>query len=128
MHRGAPITMRKLLLLIIFCGLLCAQSSSGPFAITSTQCAPIAPGANATVYLQVTGTWTGTLQPKASIAGQPTFNVQVVPSNSTVPQSTITANGGYSTTVAGYSYFAVCGASVSAGTATVNLNAAPKHR
>lgn len=120
--------MKKLGLLIAFCALALAQSSSGPFAITSNQCASIAPSTNATVFLQVTGTWTGTLQPKASIAGQPAFNVQVVPSTSTIPQSTITANGGYSTNVGGFSQFLVCGNTIASGTANIYLNAAPKHR
>lgn len=100
----------------------------GPIPITAAQCARIAPGQNATVFIQVTGTWTGTLQPEASVNGQTPFNLQVVPGSSTVPQSTITANGGYSTSIAGFSTFLVCGNTVASGTANVYLNLGSGHR
>lgn len=100
--------------------------SSGPFPITSTQCATIGADQKGTVFLQVTGTWTGTLQPQGALDGQPAFNVQVTPSNSSTAQSTVTANGGYWATVAGYTNFQICGATVGSGTAKVYLNASKK--
>lgn len=106
-----------------------AAQTVGPVLITSAQCATIDPGQNGgTVFVQVVGTWTGTLQPKGSIAGKTAFNLQVVPSTSTVPQSTITANGGYSATVAGFNSFQVCGNTVATGTAKVYLNLGAAHR
>lgn len=100
----------------------------GPISITSAQCAFITPGENATVYVQVVGTWTGTLQPKAWITSNTPFNLPVVRSTSTVPQNTITVNGGYSTNVAGFTTFAVCGNTVASGTAKVYLNLGSAHR
>jgi hypothetical protein len=100
--------------------------SIGPVAITSTQCAQIATNNKATAYVQVIGTWTGTLQPSAAIAGQAAANLQVTPSTSSTAQSTITANGAYAANVAGFSLFQVCGASVSSGTAKVFVNVSEK--
>lgn len=115
---------KKLLLLVVLCGLLSAQSV-GPISITSAQCAPIGTDQMATVYVQVTGTWTGTLTPKASIKGQTPFAINVTPAASSTPQASITANGGYYARVAGYNYFQVCGNTVATGTAKVYLNASP---
>ena len=124
LHRDSQLIMRKLFLIVLLCGLLCAQSV-GPVAITSTQCAPIGTDRMATVYLQITGTWTGTLTPKVAIAGNAPVPIQVTPSNSQTPQSSITANGGYFVHVAGWTYFQVCGNTVASGTANVYLNASP---
>ncbi len=99
----------------------CAFAQVGPDTITSTQCVPIDTGAGATVAIFVSGTWTGTLQPQGTIQGQTAFNVQVAPSTSTTPQSTITANGAYVVPVAGYSSFQLCGNTVASGTAIVYL-------
>lgn len=119
--------MRKILWLLLFCA-PCFAQSVGPISITSTQCASISADQKATVAIQVTGTWTGTLQPSVAIAGRPAANIQVTPSTTSTAQSTITANGGYSAKVAGFTYFQVCGASVISGTAKVYLNASPKSR
>ena len=71
----------------------------------------------ATLGIQVTGTWSGTIQPEASISGQATVNIQVTPSTSSTAQSTITANGVYLAAVAGYSSVYLCGNTISSGTA-----------
>lgn len=102
------------------------SQQGGPFLITSNQCAPIQTEQKGTVYFQVVGAWTGTLQPQGAVDGQPAFNVQVTPANSSTPQSTVTANNGYWATVAGYTTFQVCGATVGSGTAKVYLNASKK--
>jgi hypothetical protein len=97
--------------------------SSGPFSITSSQCVTIGVSSStATIGIQVTGTWTGTLQPEIAISGQAAANTQVIPSTSSTPQSTITANGIYTASVAGASLFLLCGNTVSSGTAVVFLN------
>jgi hypothetical protein len=110
-----------LTLLLLSVSSLYAQSNG---SITSSQCVPIdVQGDKSTVGVQVTGTWTGTLQPQVSIQSQASQNAQVTPSTSTVPQSTITANGLYYANVGGAGTFQVCGNTVTSGTAVVWLNA-----
>ena len=92
-------------------------------SITSTQCASIGVDPSvAVIGIQVTGTWTGTLQPQGVIQGQAPFNVLVTPSNSQTTQGTVTGNGAYFALVAGYSDFLLCGNTVASGTANVFLN------
>ena len=93
--------------------------------ITSTQCASIDVTEAATVGMQVTGTWSGTLQPQITIQSATTRNLQVAPSTSSTLQSTITANGAYVATVAGGTMFFLCGNTVASGTAVVYLNISP---
>jgi hypothetical protein len=102
---------------------LFGQSKAGPFTINSSTspCASISVTANATVGIQVTGTFSATLQPEVSIAGQAAQNAQVTPSTSSTAQSTITAAGIYSSPVAGFDTFLVCVSSYASGTATVYL-------
>lgn len=114
--------LRTLVLALFLCQLASAQFI-GPFAITSAQCTqPIDATGIATVGIVVNGTWSGTLQPEASIQGQTRFNVQATPSTSSTPQSTITADGGYVVSVAGWSTFVLCGNTVATGQANVYLN------
>lgn len=118
--------MRKMFLLLCLAALgppCMAQSQSQKSGtITSTQCVTIDVSVASTVGIQVTGTWSGTLQPELSLQGQAGQNTQVTPSTSTTAQSTITANGVYRTTVAGGSTFLLCGNTVGSGTANVYLN------
>jgi hypothetical protein len=96
----------------------------GPISITTstTACAQITAASDtATIGIQVTGTWTGTLQPEVAIQGQAAANVQVTPSTSTTPQGTITANGVYTASVAGSSVFLLCGPT-GTGTAVIFMN------
>src|ERR1700684_3259872 len=67
----------------------------------ANQCAQISVTGQATVGIQVTGTFSATLQPEISIQGQAAQNTQVTPSNSSTAQSTITAAGIYASPVAG---------------------------
>ncbi len=116
--------MKLKLLLALLCLLpLVAKAQVGPVAITSTQCATISVGQKvSTVAIFVSGTWTGTLQPEVAMSGQSAVNVQVTPSTSSTAQNTITANGGFSATVNGYSVFLLCGNTVGSGTANVYMN------
>ena len=105
---------------------LLAQSQvSGtiPSAGGGATCVSINATAQSTVGIQVTGTWTGTLQPEISIQGQSAQNTQVVPSTSSTAASTITANGVYTARVAGGTTFLLCGNTVASGTANIFLNA-----
>ena len=91
--------------------------------ITSTQCVSIQGGPNvSTIGIQVTGTWSGTLQPQVSIQGQAPTNTSVSAAGSTSTQNTITANGVFTVGVAGQDYFQLCGNTVGSGTAIVYLN------
>jgi len=99
---------------------LVAASNSG--SITSSQCVPIDASGLSTVGIQVTGTWSGTLQPQVSIQGQAAVNTQVTPTGSSSGQSTITANGLFTISVAGVTNFYLCGNTVASGTAVVYLN------
>ena len=96
--------------------------AQAPQSITGTACTPgIDVSHQATVGIQVTGSWSGTIQPEVSVGGQAAVDVQVIPSTSTTPQSTITANGVYTANVSGYSTFLLCGGTVT-GTATIYFN------
>lgn len=95
---------------------------SQPTSITNAQCATISATSVSTVGIQVTGTWSGTLQPEVAIQGQAAANTKVTPVGSTTAQSTITANGVYTVNVAAMSTFLVCGNTVSSGTAVVYMN------
>ena len=100
-----------------------SQTKAGPFAITAAnQCAVIGTGGQATVGIQVIGTFSATLQPEVSIQGQAAQNIQVSPSTTGTPQSTITGDGIFSASVAGFDTFLLCASSYASGTATVYLN------
>lgn len=121
MHIG-----RKFLALafIVMAGCFARAQTYGPFVITATSspCASVDTGTtNSTVWIKVSGTFSMTLQPSAAIAGQTADNVQVVPSTSTTPQSTITAAGAYKAGIAGSSLFQVCASAYVSGTATIYL-------
>lgn len=114
--------MKKLLILALLCALP-AFAQVGPVNITSTQCAVISAGNRvSTVAINVSGTWSGTLQPQVTIQGQSAANVQVTPSTSSTAQSTITGNGVFTASVSGYDTFQLCGNTVGSGTAVIYLN------
>src|SRR5208337_4228278 len=100
---------------------LFAQSSVGPYTLSANnQCTkPIDTTGLSTLRIQVTGTFTLTIQPEASIAGQSPQNTQVTPSTSSTPQSTITSAGLYSASVAGANSFLLCVSAYTSGTATI---------
>lgn len=94
-------------------------ASAGP-----GNCVTVSAASQSTVAIQITGTWSGTIQPEIVISGAGTpQNLQVTPSTSATAQSTITANGFYQARVAGGSTFLVCATAWSSGTANVFLNA-----
>jgi hypothetical protein len=105
--------MKKLLFALLAVAVsppLFAQVSG---TITSSQLVCIGVSADhSTVGVQVTGTWTGTLQPQVAIQGQALTNSQVVPSTSTTAASTITANGVYYANVGSASQFCILGNTV----------------
>lgn len=120
--------MKKMLLLLLCLGIgppaLLAQLPASPFSgtITASGCITVPVGNKGTVTFQVTGSWSGTIQPEGIIDGNPAFNVQVNPFQSSTPQSTVTANNVYTLNVAGLDKFLLCGATVT-NTATVKGNA-----
>jgi hypothetical protein len=125
--------LRRFLFILFACCALgppaIAQSQFVTGTITSNQCVQINSQGQATVYIHVgPTTWTGTLQPSVAVAGQTADNTTVVPTGDTASsaQSTITANGGYSTSVAAASVFQLCGNTVATGTATVTLQSSDK--
>lgn len=108
--------------LLVVCALFAHGQSFGPYTITSTGCTnALDVSQKATVAFQVTGSWSGTIRPKLSIAGQALVNATVLPAASTMPAATLTANGGYISPVSGASSFSLCGATVT-GTAKIYLN------
>lgn len=111
-----------LFVFVLFCFFATAQSVSG--SITGSSCVSIGTSATDTAAVQITGTWSGTIQPQAFIGGQPAFNVQVKPAGSDTAQNTITGNGTFRAQVAGWSGFQLCGATVT-GTAKIHLNVRP---
>ena len=108
---------------LLFGPSLFAQSTAKTFTLNAAnQCATIGVTNMSTVGIQVTGTFSATLQPEVSIAGQSPQNSQVTPSNSNTAQSTITTTGAYVASVGGYDTFLVCVSAYTSGTATVWLN------
>ncbi len=103
-----------------------ATATSAPTNITSTQAVSVTVGGASIVQFSVTGTWTGTLQPKTSVDGTNYTNAVVW---TTLPfsasQATVTANGTFCAIVAGANIFEVLGNTVATGTAVVNINATP---
>lgn len=122
-------TRFRLLLRVLLAGsfglALAAAQTVGPISITSNQCARIGALSGATVAVNVSGTWTGSLQPQGTIQGQTAFNVQVVPSSGLAAQGSISANGAFVAAVSGYTSFQLCGATIASGTATVYLTLSP---
>lgn len=118
--------MRNLIALLV---LLVATSAWGQqpkrFSLTAnSQCAVIGAQNNSTVGIIVSGTWVGTLTPTLQIAGvtgAPTASTTVTPSNTTTAQGTITGNGGFKTSVGGFTQFNLCFTAFSSGTAVIDL-------
>jgi len=109
-------TLRLVLAILCLSALGFGQATS--VTITGTQCASIAVTGRATVGWQPTGSWTGTIQPKVSLGGQPAGNGAATASTSTTAVATVTANGGYTSSVSGYDTFQFCGNTVT-GTAII---------
>ncbi len=115
---------RCLLFLFVALGPPLLAQSSAPVAISANSvCATIQlpTSRTATVGIQVTGTFSATLQPEVTVNGTTWANTQVTPSTSTTAQSTITAAGVYYASGAGAVSFQVCSTSYSSGTAYVVL-------
>lgn len=88
----------------------------------NSQCTnPIDVTGLATLGMQMTGTWSATLQPEVAIGGQAAVNTQVTPSTSSTAQATITGNGAYVAAVGGYSSFLVCVTSYASGSVTIHF-------
>ncbi len=111
----------KTLLAVLLLSAASFGQSFGPYSLTGTGCASVSVNSRATAAFQVVGTWTGTIQPQASIAGQAAVNIPVSPSTSTTQAATVTANGAFYSNVSGYSFYTLCGASIT-GTAKVYIN------
>jgi hypothetical protein len=97
-------------------------------AITSTQAVSVANGGASQILITVTGTWTGTLTPKASGDGTNYLATQAHPINSTGYgpwQTSITTNGTYAALAGGAQNFEVVGNTVATGSATVTIVASP---
>lgn len=110
--------------LLLACSVLCADAQGqqfGPYSLTGTQCLSVPVQGKATAALQATGSWSGTLQPKVSVDGQPVANTQVTPAASISQQATITGNGAFTAGVSGYSFFFLCGNTIT-GTAKIYVN------
>ena len=121
---------RKLCLLLLLVPFARGQTVSKTFTITSTattNCPTLDVGSNATVGIDVSGTFSATLQPQVIIGGgNAARNTAVEPYGSTTQQATITAVGGYHTVdLAGATTFIMCASGYASGTATVVLTITP---
>lgn len=127
--------MKKLFLFVLCCAAsVWAQTTSGTITGTGTSgsaaCLEVNVYGKGSVGIVVTNSgtaWTGTIQPQVIVENDPNGtagNVQVTPSTSAAPQSTITANGTYFASVAGATYFLVCGNTVT-NIAAVKLTPVP---
>jgi len=114
--------MKRFLLLVLL-----SSSAFGQVAASlnaANQCVSIGALGKATVAISVSGTFSATLQPQATIQGQAAANTQVAPSTApTTLQSTITTGGIYLEAVAGYTTTQLCVSAYTSGTAVVYLNA-----
>lgn len=103
-----------------------AQSLAKTFTLNAAnQNACIGTSGLPTIGIQVSGTFSATLQPQVAIKGQTAQNSQVTPTSSTTAQSTITTTGTYVAGVGGFDTFCLNVSSYSSGTATVQLNPSP---
>lgn len=90
-------------------------------SITSTTSATLTPISVSEVAVQVTGTWSGTLQFEGTVDGTNFFSVPaIVPTTGAVVTSA-TANGQWLIPCGGYNKVRVRGASVGSGTAVVSM-------
>lgn len=116
--------MKKLLLLLLFLPVF-ARGQTLTTTVTGTACGQaVNVLGSGTVGINVSGgSWSGTIQPKIladSDANATASNAQVTPYSSSTAQSTITANGDYSASVVGATWFQLCGNTVT-NTATVKI-------
>lgn len=96
--------------------------SSG--GITSNQTVTVSTQGASSVFIVVSGTWTGTLQPQVSYDGTNWVNISVVPSNpANISVTTITSNGQYDIPIGGINQFRILGNTVATGTATTHVEA-----
>lgn len=77
----------------------------------------------ATVGIQVTGTFSGTLTPQCSQDGTNFVAIRVTPRNTTTAVTTITSTGGWTGTAAACASIRVIGSGWASGTAVVTLDA-----
>lgn len=106
---------------------LLAQSTARTFTLTAAnQCAPIGVTGIPTVGIDISGTFSLTLQPSVSINGGATRNSSVTSTTSgSSAQATITATGGYRAPVGGFDNFSLCVSSYASGSVTILLNPSP---
>jgi hypothetical protein len=116
---------KRFLLLLLFLPLLArGQTISG--TITASGCLQVNVYGKGIVGINVanSGTaWSGTIQAQVIVENDPNgvaSNVQVTPYSSSTAQSTITANGSFTASVVGSTYFQVCGNTVT-NTAAIKL-------
>lgn len=76
------------------------------------------------VAVQVTGTWSGTLQFEGSIDGTNFFSVQAIPSTGSTAVTNTGANGNWALPCQGFSNVRLRSSSWGSGTATINIVAA----
>lgn len=74
-----------------------------------------------TVGVQLSGTWTGTVQFEKSINGSIYVSVVASPSTNSAWVTQASENGGWTADVAGYKFFRVRASELTAGTVTVDL-------
>jgi hypothetical protein len=117
-------TLRRFLFLLFACFALGpplhAQNVQKAFVLTAAnQCASIVTAGQATVGIQVSGTWSATLQPQVSIGGGTATNTTTTPIGSSTAQNTITANGVFTSSVAGMDNFYLCVSAYTSGSINV---------
>ena len=108
-----------LLLIFACCSLAAADVTQTLNA--ANQCVQISASGQGTIGIAVAGTWSATLQPEAAVGGQAAANTVVYPVGSTTSQSTIAANGTFTSPVSGLTTFLLCVSAYTSGSATVVL-------
>jgi hypothetical protein len=121
----------RVLLLWVLAVPCLAQTIPVTTSVTATStCVPIRASNNSTVGIIISGTWSGTFTPNLQIStasGAPTASTVVTGTAAgSAPQTTITANGGYTGNIGGFTQFNLCSTGTwTSGTAIVTLYSTP---
>ena len=118
------------LALTVVPGHVSAQNANLQAALTSATCpgsgcAVVQTVGGAGIGVQITGTFTGTLQFEGSVDGVTFVAVNMTPPNSTTPATSATSAGVWTGGVGGLLVFRVRCSAYTSGTAVVTLQLAP---
>lgn len=124
MHRIKPFLVFLVLALVGTAPITAYADRVSTGSITSTQNVSVFTDDQAVLVVTITGTWTGTITPQTIGAdGSTLATASIVPiASGSSPVTTITGNGQWIFSCAGYQQFRLLGNTVGSGTAVVSIN------